>query len=176
MSFFENTAVAFAIFYGAILVLNWVMKFISWRLGREAAKEDAGILQARLDGALYELGKANDLAQRLKDELQQYHAEVGKLKQELSVYKRDRANNGADADQLRRLRDEINLLRLKLSGYEANPTHHQNTTASSLKMDAQRLDRLIRLCHPDKHDGSDIATETTQWLLAERNTLKRRKT
>lgn len=28
-----------------------------------------------------------------------------------------------------------------------------------------QLDRLIRLCHPDKHDNSDAATKATQWLL-----------
>lgn len=29
-----------------------------------------------------------------------------------------------------------------------------------------QLDRLIRLCHPDKHDNSDAATKATQWLLS----------
>lgn len=31
-----------------------------------------------------------------------------------------------------------------------------------------RVEQLIRLCHPDKHDGSVLATEVTQWLLAQR--------
>lgn len=30
------------------------------------------------------------------------------------------------------------------------------------------LARMIRLCHPDKHQGSKAATEVTQWLLAQR--------
>jgi hypothetical protein len=30
------------------------------------------------------------------------------------------------------------------------------------------LDRLIRLCHPDKHDNSEMATKITQWLLEQR--------
>lgn len=30
------------------------------------------------------------------------------------------------------------------------------------------LARLIRLCHPDKHNGSEAATVATQWLLARR--------
>jgi len=31
-----------------------------------------------------------------------------------------------------------------------------------------RVEQLIRLCHPDKHDGSSLSTEVTQWLLAMR--------
>jgi len=30
------------------------------------------------------------------------------------------------------------------------------------------LSRLIRLCHPDKHNGSEAANTATQWLLAQR--------
>jgi hypothetical protein len=30
------------------------------------------------------------------------------------------------------------------------------------------LKRLIYLCHPDKHDGSKVATEVTAWLLKQR--------
>ena len=30
------------------------------------------------------------------------------------------------------------------------------------------LRRLIRLCHPDRHAGSEGATIATQWLLAQR--------
>ena len=32
-------------------------------------------------------------------------------------------------------------------------------------MDPVLLDRAIRLCHPDKHGGSKMATEVTQQLL-----------
>jgi len=30
------------------------------------------------------------------------------------------------------------------------------------------LDRLVRLCHPDKHAGSAAANEATAWLLKQR--------
>ncbi len=30
------------------------------------------------------------------------------------------------------------------------------------------LARLIRLCHPDEHSGSEASTTATQWLLAQR--------
>jgi hypothetical protein len=33
---------------------------------------------------------------------------------------------------------------------------------------AERLKALIVLAHPDRHNGSKVATETTQWLLAQR--------
>ncbi len=36
------------------------------------------------------------------------------------------------------------------------------------QLDDADLDRLIRLCHPDKHGGSQAATEITQKLLAMR--------
>lgn len=32
-------------------------------------------------------------------------------------------------------------------------------------IDAARLRQLIRLCHPDLHGGSDLATGVTAWLL-----------
>ena len=35
------------------------------------------------------------------------------------------------------------------------------------------LARMIRLCHPDKHQGSKAATEVTQWLLTQRKGASR---
>lgn len=32
-------------------------------------------------------------------------------------------------------------------------------------IDADRLRQLIRLCHPDLHNGSELATNVTAWLL-----------
>ena len=37
----------------------------------------------------------------------------------------------------------------------------------------ERLKALIGLAHPDRHNGSKVATEITQWLLAQRG-LRRR--
>lgn len=34
------------------------------------------------------------------------------------------------------------------------------------------LARLIRLCHPDRHGGSEAATVATQWLLEQRKELR----
>ena len=38
----------------------------------------------------------------------------------------------------------------------------------AVRIDPEMLSRLIRLCHPDKHAGSEAATLATQWLLAQR--------
>jgi hypothetical protein len=36
------------------------------------------------------------------------------------------------------------------------------------RFDPEFLERLIRLCHPDKHGGSKLANEVTQQLLSMR--------
>lgn len=37
------------------------------------------------------------------------------------------------------------------------------------------IDRLIRLCHPDKHKNSKASTEATQWLLSVRDLQREQK-
>lgn len=49
----------------------------------------------------------------------------------------------------------------------------------ALELDAQRtspaaippgmLRRLVQLCHPDRHGGSEAANQATAWLLTQRN-------
>ncbi|MGN6701471.1 MAG: hypothetical protein ACTHKB_00730 [Burkholderiaceae bacterium] len=34
---------------------------------------------------------------------------------------------------------------------------------------AEMLKRLIMLCHPDKHGGSEMSRKATQWLLEQRD-------
>jgi hypothetical protein len=34
------------------------------------------------------------------------------------------------------------------------------------KIPPARLRQLIQLCHPDRHGGSKVSTEVTQWLLS----------
>lgn len=48
------------------------------------------------------------------------------------------------------LNDEIERQRAQAEGFHAH------------------LPRLIQLCHPDRHQGSALATETTAWLLQQR--------
>jgi hypothetical protein len=35
-------------------------------------------------------------------------------------------------------------------------------------MSQKRIHALIKLCHPDRHGGSEAATEMTKWLLSQR--------
>ena len=35
-------------------------------------------------------------------------------------------------------------------------------------IEPEMLRRLIMLCHPDRHDGSDASHRATQWLLEQR--------
>ena len=44
------------------------------------------------------------------------------------------------------------------------------TTTITPKLSPDLIDRLIRFCHPDKHDNSTIANELTAELLKLRNT------
>lgn len=39
-------------------------------------------------------------------------------------------------------------------------------------IELEMLNRLIRLCHPDKHDNSKASNEVTAWLLDQRKTAK----
>jgi hypothetical protein len=43
------------------------------------------------------------------------------------------------------------------------------------RIDESRLKRLLQLCHPDKHAGSPLATETFHWLQEVRKELDKRK-
>jgi hypothetical protein len=36
----------------------------------------------------------------------------------------------------------------------------------------ERIEQLVRLCHPDKHNNSAVATEITQWLVPQRTPRK----
>jgi hypothetical protein len=69
---------------------------------------------------------------------------------------------------------------LKLLESELDVLIHQRDVAWLLLKDARRealarapipparLKALIGLAHPDRHNGSKVATEITQWLLAQR--------
>lgn len=44
--------------------------------------------------------------------------------------------------------------------------------AAGAALDAGRIRQLLQLVHPDKHAGSELATELTQWLLQQRAQLR----
>lgn len=79
----------------------------------------------------------------------------------LSCWKETKApRRNAQAD------DDAVFMRGYLQGLEqgrrAAMAEHRDGGAT---LDAERLRQLIRLCHPDLHGGSDLATRVTAWLL-----------
>ena len=42
----------------------------------------------------------------------------------------------------------------------------------AVALPADRLRQMIQLCHPDKHGGSDLAKDVTQWLLQQKGKRK----
>jgi len=61
----------------------------------------------------------------------------------------------------------VRVLKSKLSQAEADL--RQGTRG----LDRQRVEQLIRLCHPDKHGNSKLATAVTRWLLTQRQRVQR---
>ncbi|MEB4589520.1 hypothetical protein VSS37_00875 [Candidatus Thiothrix sp. Deng01] len=53
----------------------------------------------------------------------------------------------------------------KANGNQPTPAVTGNTGAA---IPADMLKRLIHLCHPDKHNGSQASLLATQWLLEQR--------
>jgi hypothetical protein len=39
----------------------------------------------------------------------------------------------------------------------------------SFDIEPEMIRRLLQLCHPDKHNGSESSIKATQWLLSKRN-------
>ena len=63
------------------------------------------------------------------------------------------ADAKAEADRLR-----LRVLALELDAQRAKPA----------ELPPDMLRRLVQLCHPDRHDGSEAATLATAWLLEHR--------
>jgi len=40
------------------------------------------------------------------------------------------------------------------------------------RLDQARIRQLLQLAHPDKHGGSEAATEATRWLLEKRQAIE----
>lgn len=74
--------------------------------------------------------------------------------------KSKRAERDALLAELDALEDENASLRAELAQVRA--------LAVRPAIPPDMLGRLIRLCHPDKHGGSQAANDATQWLLAQR--------
>jgi len=85
-------------------------------------------------------------------------------------YWRTRAQGGPDnsatLDALRRKVDQLESDNLKLR-LELMTAHAKAAPGKYLPADwRDYLPRLIQLCHPDRHGGSEAANKATFWLLA----------
>lgn len=92
----------------------------------------------------------------------------------LSCWKATPAAKKAARDKLAQLtaelaetRAERDRLRLRVLTLE-----HADTPPP---IPPEMLRRLVRLCHPDRHGGSEAANEATAWLLAQRASRGRAK-
>lgn len=63
-----------------------------------------------------------------------------------------------------RLRSDVAHLTRVINTLRNAPTPAVRQTV----IGADMLRRLIQLCHPDKHNGSESATAATQWLLKQK--------
>lgn len=70
------------------------------------------------------------------------------------------AETRAERDRLR-----LRVLALELDGQRAKPEG----------IPPAMLRRLVRLCHPDRHGGSETAHQATVWLLMQRDRAERRR-
>jgi predicted RNase H-like nuclease (RuvC/YqgF family) len=66
-------------------------------------------------------------------------------------------------DEVAQLKRQIMYLQI-----ERSILRDEQSGAKASAVPKEMLGRLIRLCHPDRHDGSAAATEATQWLLKQR--------
>ena len=57
------------------------------------------------------------------------------------------------------------------TGRRAGQRRRRRSTRSVASL-AGQMRALLSLCHPDKHSNSQLATTTTQWLLALRDRLE----
>lgn len=63
-------------------------------------------------------------------------------------------------------RDSDECARWYRRGYAAGlAAADAQRTAEPAVLDPEHLRALVRLCHPDLHGGSELATRTTAWLL-----------
>lgn len=68
----------------------------------------------------------------------------------------------------RRHAGEVRMLRLELAAARLGGAGSNAGVADELR---ENLPRLVRLCHPDRHEGSVAANQATAWLLGLRRRL-----
>ena len=97
--------------------------------------------------------------QKVVIELQVAEQELGKSLHEANLEAEElQTKLKAARRKARQLRKELR----EKEQQQPEPVH------SPTPLSADQIKALLRLCHPDKHGNSELATRTTQWLLSMR--------
>lgn len=99
-----------------------------------------------------------DKVAQLRRELQDAKGMISLLKKALGTR--------TDTAEMTKLRRELQAARGTIAALEHTLSLDKNRPASALMIPAEQMKRLLQLCHPDKHDGSQAANEATRWLLS----------
>lgn len=117
-----------------------------------------GSAQDQMTGAALGAEAAKNKPPRWSTELGCLEEERDRAREEV---RRLRAQLARDAEWERAARDlmgEVARLRAQLAARGREGTD----------LDQDRINDLLRLVHPDKHDNSELSNEVTKWLLAQR--------
>lgn len=106
----------------------------------------------------------------MEEKINALEVELAQFKQPPMTYRKmqDRVRFLTDAnlrlrDDQQRLQEELSSLRFTVSQLrDATPVSAEAVIAP------QMLARLVRLCHPDRHNNSPASNEATAWLLGRR--------
>ncbi|RLC99532.1 MAG: hypothetical protein DRI46_09305 [Chloroflexi bacterium] len=70
--------------------------------------------------------------------------------------------------ELATMKLQVRALERELARYEGKIRPQKPSPRLNGSIPDEILKRMIRLCHPDKHDSSEMATKVTQWLLEQK--------
>jgi hypothetical protein len=97
---------------------------------------------------------------------------------ELAELRNKVADLSAINTRLVRLRAELKQRVQQLEGEVARLTREASTRKPPVReagpsFDLPLIRKMLLLCHPDKHQNSEVATQVTQWILAQKAKIDR---
>lgn len=106
----------------------------------------------------------------MEEKISALEIELAQFKQPPVTYKKMQERARLLTDVNLRLREDLQRLQEELSTLRFTASRLRDATPASADavIAPQMLARLVRLCHPDKHDNSHASNEATAWLLGQR--------
>ena len=106
----------------------------------------------------------------MEEKIRALEVELAQFKQPPVTYKKMQERVRFLKDVNLRLRDDLQRLEKELSTLRFTASRLRDATPASAEavIAPQMLARLVRLCHPDKHNNSPASNEATAWLLGQR--------